>query len=1149
MSLLVRQITKTEKVLRLLTLLASTILLLISQSYAQIRINEVCASNSESLYDEDSDTPDWIELYNYSDKPVNLSSWKISDKPNLKLAWQFPDTVLKPNEYLLVYASGKNKFKENLRITSNGLNTITNGAEDNLSMAYLELDGDNEIRIKYNSFDFNVDSITQYALAGLILKDELSPNSRMVSNFVSQSDKNQVFILNRLKRNEYRDQMFFPSRLDLEDYEFSTKKTGDSVIITVFDKYNYPIFRESFYLPNMNKYYIGLTVLSRDKNQKFNLNVDSITLNGDKVNQDDFQTISFHNTQIEIETSKRIHTDFKLSKKEESLFLFNNEILIDSLLFYDLDFDESLSYNNGLYEYTKNVTPGSSNSEGFTQKSQLKFENELFLFENEIKHNRIEDNIFYDTNFKKPFNFTSRLNDKLFKETNLISVQKQEEGKAPSTIDYLPLINKKDILFEGIHVFLNTDSFELFNPYYGPLVATFSDKRIDTYCTILKENKLLFKDYIKLTKHGSLSSVGRLQNSVRLYFDDELESLFGRSLFSNKSKSYGNKLNIRNAGNDTELYIRDLFAQHISKNLNLEWSDYSPSFLYINNEFWGLYNIRQRIDNDFLSERYNIDSDEINFIENDLMIKYGTNSQLLEFRKEFYVKDAETILSIADSLFNLKSFIDYLFVETYTLNHDWPYNNVHFWGTKERKWSFILNDLDFAFRLKGAGPSINNMNSIFGEEKFFIIELFNILVKNQEFKYKFFNRVCDLINTDFSTEVLSRQLDSIRDVYQPLIKYQNEKWPETVVNWDENINIIYDFIEKRPDYYLEFANIELKEPGIATLNLSTYPNNSGTFKVNTIKVDTSEWSGRYFQTIPVTITAVPNHGMKFVKWNHDSLGTEPTITTTIPESIELEAIFEKVDLNEQVRTIVINEIMYNADNDKDTKDWIEIYNAGNDAVNLKGWSIIDEDTTHPKFIIKEDYQIQPSEFVIMTKELEEFEEFISITNKKFGDFDFGIGGDDIIKLIDENGITHDSVNYDNDSPWPEDADGTGYTIELINPTLDNNIGTNWKISKMKLGTAGGINSTFDSVQTSVNINYLSSNLILEQHDRIINITSNEFISDFGIYTITGKKMYMDKDPYRNTKQLTLDLNNLDRGVYLLIVYSNTNTETKKILLK
>ena len=48
------------------------------QLVSQIRINEVCASNSESQFDEDSDTPDWIELYNSGSEAVQLEDYFLS---------------------------------------------------------------------------------------------------------------------------------------------------------------------------------------------------------------------------------------------------------------------------------------------------------------------------------------------------------------------------------------------------------------------------------------------------------------------------------------------------------------------------------------------------------------------------------------------------------------------------------------------------------------------------------------------------------------------------------------------------------------------------------------------------------------------------------------------------------------------------------------------------------------------------------------------------------------------------------------------------------------------------------------------------------------------------------------------------------------
>ena len=77
-----------------------------------VRINEVVASNS-TYFDEDGDTPDWIELYNYGTDPVSLNNWNLSDEENDDVPWVFPDITLDPDEYLLIWASSKNKSEIN----------------------------------------------------------------------------------------------------------------------------------------------------------------------------------------------------------------------------------------------------------------------------------------------------------------------------------------------------------------------------------------------------------------------------------------------------------------------------------------------------------------------------------------------------------------------------------------------------------------------------------------------------------------------------------------------------------------------------------------------------------------------------------------------------------------------------------------------------------------------------------------------------------------------------------------------------------------------------------------------------------------------------------------------------------------------------
>ena len=79
-----------------------------------------------------------------------------------------------------------------------------------------------------------------------------------------------------------------------------------------------------------------------------------------------------------------------------------------------------------------------------------------------------------------------------------------------------------------------------------------------------------------------------------------------------------------------------------------------------------------------------------------------------------------------------------------------------------------------------------------------------------------------------------------------------------------------------------------------------------------------------------------------------------------------------------------------------------------------------------------------------------------------GSFEFGLDADgEMIRLLDSNGSLVDKVEYDNIAPWPTEPDGTGRTLELISPSLDNLLAENWDVSNIDGGTPGEINSVTD----------------------------------------------------------------------------------------
>lgn len=84
-----------------------------------IAINEIMSSNETTLADEDGEFNDWIEIYNYGNTTVNLSGFGLSDQTDDASKWVFPAVSIEPNQYLLVWASDKNRVDANSELHSN----------------------------------------------------------------------------------------------------------------------------------------------------------------------------------------------------------------------------------------------------------------------------------------------------------------------------------------------------------------------------------------------------------------------------------------------------------------------------------------------------------------------------------------------------------------------------------------------------------------------------------------------------------------------------------------------------------------------------------------------------------------------------------------------------------------------------------------------------------------------------------------------------------------------------------------------------------------------------------------------------------------------------------------------------------------------
>ena len=92
----------------------------------RIVFNELVATNDNGIDDEDGDHSDWLELYNREDAAVSLDGWFLTDDRETLAKWRLPAVSLGAHQFLLVFASGKDRapadgeLHTDFRLTSDG---------------------------------------------------------------------------------------------------------------------------------------------------------------------------------------------------------------------------------------------------------------------------------------------------------------------------------------------------------------------------------------------------------------------------------------------------------------------------------------------------------------------------------------------------------------------------------------------------------------------------------------------------------------------------------------------------------------------------------------------------------------------------------------------------------------------------------------------------------------------------------------------------------------------------------------------------------------------------------------------------------------------------------------------------------------------
>lgn len=1156
----------------------------------QVFINEIMSSNGRTIPDEDNDYPDWIELFNNQQSAVDLTDYKLSDDSSNLNKWIFPQISIFPYEHILVFASDKNRTEY-----IKHWETVINWGD-----IWKYRINTNEAPANWRNIGFD-DSGWLSGPSGfgfgdgddstLIPANTPSVYVRKIFTIQDVNDVNAVYL------HVDFDDAFVAY---LNGVEIARENIGTVGIPPTWSQ-SATAFTEPkiVYGGKPNAYIIqNFRSLLQPGNNVIAIQVHNYGTGSSDLTLIPFLTIGYKiipdnphgaNPLLDL-PNKFLHTNFKLSSEGESIFLTNSQgVVVDQKQFGNIGPDISLGRKpdgNDQWLLFNQPTPGDSNlTEGFTGlvSEPIISTNGGFFSAPQlitITAASVGDTIRYTLDGSVP-DYTSQIYSEpiLISSTSVLRARAFNLGAMPSKIltntyfinfsTALTVVslstNPGNFFDEEYGIYTMGDSAEANYPYFG---ANFwKDWERPVHVELFETNGTKGFDIDMGVKIFGNWSRGNAQKSLALFARGEYGyGSLNYKLFDNLPFIEYQSFILRNAGNDwLSTMMRDGFITSLVDDIDLDKQAYRPAIVFINGAYWGIHNIREKINEAFLSQHHNVNPDSVNILENFGELGIGNNEEYFELYNFIAANSMNnpTNYEFVKSRMDIDNFIRYQVTEIYIDNQDWPGNNIKFWKPKTGgKWRWILYDTDFGFGIWDQTAYQNNTlnfatatNGPEWPNPPWSTLMLRQLLNNYTFKYDFINCFADLSNTIFAPAAVVNKINSISSAITSEMPRHIAKWQQFTYNtWLSNIQSMRYFASQRLNYMRTHFIQKFGLTGISTVNLTISDTSMGMVKLNSIDIKNPNWSGTYFMGVPIKLIAKPKRGYKFVQWQGSSGLTKDTLDITPQGNLTLTALFQ-VDSSYTDPKVIINEINYNSSSTFNTEDWVELYNNSGEDIEISGWVFKDSDDSH-SFVIPQNNVIKKDSFIVICIDTTLFKALFPDVKNRIGNTGFGLSGSgELIRLYDNAMNLIDSLTYSDKAPWPTQPDGNGATLSLKNPNLDNSLASSWAAS-VGHGTPGKINDVYTPVDDKVALP--PEKFTLEQNypnpfnpaTKIRYSVSATSLIRLKIFDVLGKEIETLVNEVQNQGYYEINFNGdkLSSGVYFYQLETNGFTSTKKMIL-
>ena len=417
-------------------------------------------------------------------------------------------------------------------------------------------------------------------------------------------------------------------------------------------------------------------------------------------------------------------------------------------------------------------------------------------------------------------------------------------------------------------------------------------------------------------------------------------SRFDANLFNQGKKKYKQFI-LRTSGNDyKKSRFKDALATSLASESGLDVQESSPAHLFVNSEYWGVYNIREKVNKYYINNHFNCGTQGIDILQGRKTVDEGTvfdYTKLLRFVQNKNLNISSNYLEV-QKMMDTRNFINFWIHQIFYANHD-ARGNIRFWKSDslDGKFRWIVYDTDLGFGVSRVQSDLlkdfTNKRMTDWYNPRWATFLLRTLLKNEEFKKDFIQQSSFILSSTLSTKHTLERLNEFKNLYDDEMKihfkyrkrFQN--YQGNYKKWEKSIKRMHYFFEERDEFsllHLE-SKFDLNKPYYLDMKIENY--NNGKVSLNNNEVKSESFFGSFYSEFALPINIESDIGYSYIGYLDD------TIKGKSGDTLNLTIKFAEKKPSE--RDVIINEINY-------VDDCLEIYNREKNDVNLSGWIILDK---------------------------------------------------------------------------------------------------------------------------------------------------------------------------------------------------------------